>query len=53
MSEEENKEMTDLILLLDNLEKQFDYQYESMKSSIETIRKELDSLKNKIRKGDK
>ena len=37
--------MNDVILLLDNLEKQFDYHYESMKSSIEIIQKELDNLK--------
>ena len=37
--------MNDVILLLDNLEKQFDYYYESMKSSIEIIKKELDNLK--------
>lgn len=37
--------MNDLILLIDNLEKQFDYHYESMKSSIDIIKKELDNLK--------
>lgn len=37
--------MNDLILLLDNLEKQFDYHYESMKSSTDIIRKELDNIK--------
>ena len=37
--------MNDLILLLDTLEKQFDYHYESMKSSIDIIRKELDNIK--------
>lgn len=45
--------MNDLILLLDNLEKQFDYQYQSMKSSIEIIRKELDSLKKEMNKNDR
>ena len=45
--------MDDLIMLLDNLEQQFDYHYESMKSSIDIIRKELDSLKKEINKNDK
>lgn len=49
-SKEENflmagDKMNDLILLIDNLEKQFDYHYESMMSSIETIKKELDNIK--------
>lgn len=37
--------MNDVISLLNNLEKQFDYHYKSMKSSIDIIRKELDNIK--------
>ena len=45
--------MNDVILLLDNLEKQFDYHYESMKSSIDIIKKELDNLKKVDCNGDR